>query len=81
MLDDAGHRSREEQERHAELYDARRREPKFEVGDYVWKKNRMLSSTVQGVMTRLEPRNVGPYEILEKKGPSTYKLVDQEGDI
>ena len=24
---------------------------------------------------------VGPYEILEKKGTNTYKLVDQEGDI
>ena len=63
------------------LYDARRREPKFEVGDYVWKKNRVLSSTAQGVMAKLAPKYVGPYEILEKKGPNTYKLVDQEGDI
>ena len=41
MLDDAGHRSREDQERHAEIYDARWREPKFKVGDRVWKKNRV----------------------------------------
>ena len=29
----------------------------------------------------MAPKYVGPYEILEKKGPNTYKLVDQEGDI
>ena len=81
ILDDAGHRSREDQERHAELYDARRTELKFEVGDHVWKKNRVLSSTAQGVMDKLAPKYVGPYDILEKKGPNTYKLVDQEGDI
>ena len=35
LLDDANHRSEKEQERHAEIYDARRRKPKFEVGDKV----------------------------------------------
>ena len=29
----------------------------------------------------MAPKYVGPYEILEKKGPNTYKLVDLEGDI
>ena len=81
MLDDADHRSREEQERHAELYDARRREPKFEIDDRVWKKNRVLSSAAQGVMAKLALKYVSPYEILEKKGPNTYSLVDQDGDI
>ena len=42
LLDDAGHCSREEQERHAEIYNARKREPQFEVEDRVWKKNRPL---------------------------------------
>ena len=39
LLDDANHRSQEEQERHAEIYNARRREPKFDISDKVWKRN------------------------------------------
>ena len=46
LLDDAKHRSQEEQERHAEIYNTRRREPKFKRGDKVWKRNRVLSSVV-----------------------------------
>ena len=42
MLDDAGYRSREEQKRHAELCDARRRETKFEVGSRVEKESRVV---------------------------------------
>ena len=58
-----------------------KRDMKFKVGDHVWKKNRVLSSTAQGVMAKLAPKYVGNYKILEKKGPNTYKLMDQEGDI
>ena len=32
-------------------------------------------------MAKLAPRYVGPYEIVEKKGPNTYSLMDQEGDM
>ena len=32
-------------------------------------------------MAKLAPKYVGPYEILEKKGPNTYILVDQDGDV
>ena len=45
------------------------------------KRNQVLSSAAQGVMAKLAPKYVGPYEIVEKKGPNNYSLMDQEGDI
>ena len=81
LLDDANHRSQEEQERHAEIYNARPREPKSEVGDQLWKRNRVLSSAAQGVMAKLAPKYVGPYEIVEKKGLNTYSLMNQKGSV
>ena len=32
-------------------------------------------------MAKLAPKYVGPYDMLEKKGPNTYLLMDQDGDI
>ena len=32
-------------------------------------------------MAKLASKYVGPYEIVEKEGPNTYSLRDQEGDI
>ena len=58
-----------------------RRERKFEVGDKVSKSNRVLSSAAQGVMAKLAPKYIGLYEIMEKKGPNTYSLMDQDGDV
>ena len=79
-LDDTGHRSREEQERFSPpgvvdlgmlLDNVKRRESRFQVQDQVWKKIRVLYSAAEGVMAKLAPKYVGPYEILEKKGPNT----------
>ena len=46
------------QERQARYYDAKHCEPLFQTGDYVWKRNRILSSTAQGVSAKLAPQSL-----------------------
>jgi hypothetical protein len=55
--------------------DKRRRPLEFEVRDYVYLKVTPMKK-VQWfeVRRKLAPRFVGPYKILETKGPAAYKL-------
>ena len=32
-------------------------------------------------MAKLALKYIGHYEIIEKKGPNTYSLIDQDGDV
>jgi len=44
--------------------------PKFNVGDYVW----MNSISTLNKLSKTSPRRSGPYKIVEKLSPVTYKL-------
>jgi hypothetical protein len=46
----------------------------FEVGDYVYLKVTPIKKKRFGIRRKLTARFVGPYKILERKGPVTYKL-------
>jgi hypothetical protein len=46
----------------------------FEVGDYVYLKVTPMKKKRFGVRRKLAARFVGPYKILEKRGPVAYKL-------
>jgi hypothetical protein len=46
----------------------------FEVGDYVYLKVTPMKKKRFGVRRKLATRFVGPYKILERKGPVAYKL-------
>jgi hypothetical protein len=54
--------------------DKRRRPLEFEVGDYVYLKVTLMKKKRFGVKRKLAARFIGPYNILEKKGPVAYKL-------
>ena len=43
--------------------------------------SKSVTKYAQGLMAKLAPKYIGPYEIMEKKGPNTYSLMDQDGDI
>jgi hypothetical protein len=54
--------------------DRRRRSLMFEVGDYVYLKVTPMKKKLFGVRRKLVARFVGPYKILERRGPIAYKL-------
>jgi hypothetical protein len=54
--------------------DKRRRPLEFKVGDYVYLKVTPMKKKWFGIKKKLAARFVGPYKILEKKGPVAYKL-------
>jgi hypothetical protein len=54
--------------------DKRRRPLEFRVGDYVYLKVTPMKKKRFGIKKKLAARFVGPYIILEKKGPMAYKL-------
>jgi hypothetical protein len=55
--------------------DKRRKPIKFEVGDHVYLKVSPMRGLKRfGIKRKLEPRYVGPYQIIEKSGRVAYKL-------
>ena len=66
------------QKRQARYYNASRREVRYNLGDKVWKRNRVISSALQGVAAKLAPKFAGPYTIAAQLRPNVYEVVDQD---
>ena len=66
------------QKRQARYYNASRREVRYNLGDKVWKRNRVLSSALQGVAAKLAPKSAGPYTIAAQLGTNVYEVIDQD---
>jgi hypothetical protein len=62
------------QSRQKSYADKRRRPLEFKVGDYVYLKATPIKKKWFGIKKKLAARFVGPYKIVEKKGPVAYKL-------
>jgi hypothetical protein len=62
------------QSRQKSYVDKRRRPLEFEVGNYVYLKVTPMKKKWFGIKKKLAARFVGPYKIVEKKGPMAYKL-------
>jgi len=63
------------QSRQKSYADKRRRPLEFIVGDYVYLKVTPAKKVQRfRVRNKLAPRYVGPYQILERKGPVAYKI-------
>lgn len=58
------------------IYNLRRREDKFHVGQQVWRRNHVLSNAAQHITAKLAPRYVGPLTIYRTLSPWTYQLID-----
>lgn len=66
-------------ERYRRRYNLRRRPVSYQVGERVWKKNKMLSDAVNYYSSKLAPKYVGPFRILKKHGNWTYELGEDCG--
>jgi hypothetical protein len=62
------------QSRQKSYVDKRRRPLEFQIGDYVYLKVTPMKKKRFGIKKKLAARFVGPYKIIEKKGPMDYKL-------
>ena len=63
------------QSRQKSYANRRRRLLEFQVGDYVYLKVTPMKKVQRfGVKRKLAPTFVGPYKIVENKGPVAYKL-------
>ena len=66
---------KEAQDRQRSYADKRRRELEFEVGDKVYLKMAMLRGPNRSISeTKLSPRYMGPFRIVERVGLVAYKL-------
>ncbi|XP_020684299.1 uncharacterized protein LOC110100917 [Dendrobium catenatum] len=64
------------QDRQQKYYNQKHRFVEFQVGDFVYVKvSRMKGVSRFGRVSKLSPRYVGPFEILERIGKSTYRLL------
>ncbi|XP_028099053.1 uncharacterized protein LOC114298642 [Camellia sinensis] len=64
------------QSRQKSYADVRRRDREYEVGDHVFiKVTPMKGQTLFDVKGKLAPRYVGPYEVLEKINPMSYRIA------
>ena len=69
-------RLKEAQDRQKSYADAHRTDRSYEVGDRVFIRIRPNKSTIRfGKGTKLSPRFIGPFEILERIGPVAYHLA------
>jgi hypothetical protein len=62
------------QSRQKNYADRRRRPLVFDIGDYVYLKVTPMKKKRFGVRRKLATRFVGPYKILERRGPVACKL-------
>jgi hypothetical protein len=64
------------QDRQKSFADANRRELEFQEGDWVFLKVSPMKGIVRfGKRGKLNPRYIGPFEIIEKVGPVAYRLA------
>ncbi|KAA0026162.1 pol protein [Cucumis melo var. makuwa] len=63
------------QSRHKSYTDERRKDLEFDVGDMVFLKVAPMKGVLRFEKGKLSPRFVGLFEILERIGPTAYRLV------
>jgi hypothetical protein len=69
-------RIKEAQDRQKSYVDAHRVDRSYEVGDRVFLRVKLHKSSIKfGKGATLSPRFVGPFEIVERKGPVAYRLA------
>lgn len=67
-------------DKNSRVYNLRRRDDNFDVGDRVWRKNYVLSDGTKFFSSKLAPKYVGPFRIASKPSNLTYELSDLDGN-
>lgn len=62
----------------SKYYNMRRRDVTYSVGQYVYRKNYVLSDALQYYTAKFAPKYLGPFKIKKKFSPWTYELCDSK---
>ncbi|CAH0719083.1 unnamed protein product, partial [Brenthis ino] len=72
----------EQQDRRKAVKDQRRRPTaRFKEGDLVWVEMHSHSNAEKGVTRKFAPRGEGPYKISTAVSPTTFEVIDKEGEV
>lgn len=63
------------------VYNLRRRDVQYSVGDRVWRRNFPLSSAEKHFTAKFAPKYLGPFTVARKVSPWTYELQDGNGKL
>ena len=66
-------------ERGRKVYNLRRRPVQYAVGQYVWRRNKVLSSALNYLNAKLAAKFVGPFRVKRRMGSCVYELEDEQG--
>lgn len=66
-------------ERSRRVYNLRRRDVQYQVGDRVWRRSHAVSDAAQYFTAKLAPKFVGPFIVSKKVSPWAYELEDLQG--
>lgn len=66
-------------DRNERVYNLRRRDVQFTVGDQVWRRNKALSDATVQFSAKLAPKYLGPFRVKRKIGSGSYELEDETG--
>ena len=70
------HRIKKSQDQQKSYVDAHRVDRSYEVGNIAFLRVKLQKSSIKfGKGVKLSPRFMGPFEIMEKKGPVAYRLA------
>ena len=63
----------------AKFYNKHRRERHFKVGDYVLKRDRVLSNKEKDIAAKFSDKLSGTYKVVRRVSPVVFRLVDSRG--
>lgn len=79
VFQDVRRRLEQAQARSQRVYNLRRRDIQYSVGDKVWRKEHILSKAANYTTAKLAPKFGGPFVVSKKVSPWTYQLKDANG--
>lgn len=68
-------------DKNRQVYNLRKRDNQFTVGDKVWHRNFVNSDASRYFSSRLAPKFVGPFVVHKKLSPWTYELKNENGRV
>lgn len=78
VVNEVEYRLKQAYERNAEAYNLRRRHVEYNIGDKVWRRNKVLSDACNKFSAKLAPKYV-LCTVKDKVSPVVYSLQDEDG--